>query len=192
MGRLTAAKVKNIGDETHGRPGRENIGSASNIFLEDVILHRAPQLIHGHTLSFAHRNHHRQQNGRWRIDRHADGDFIQGDAIQQQGHIIQAGNADAHFTHLTQRHGIIRIVANLGGQIKSDRKARLSLVEQEFIALVRLRRRTKPGILTHGPVTAAIHRRLDASGKRIFTGKTELLVIISYFRRRVQAIYGNA
>ena len=157
--------------------GRKNIGAAGNILLENVILHRAAQLIDRHTLLLAHRNHHRQQDRRRRVDRHADTHFVQRQAIEQNLHIAQTADADANLAHFTLGKIVIGVITNLRRQIKGDGKPRLPLGQQIMIALVALRARAKPGILAHGPQAPAIHVGLDAARKGIVTRETELFQI---------------
>ena len=77
-----------------------------------------------------------------------------------------------------QRHGVIRVVADLRGQVKGHRKAGLSLLEQVAVALVGFFGRGIAGILAHGPEAAAVHGGLHAAGEGIFAGEAQLLHVI--------------
>ncbi|MPN03526.1 hypothetical protein SDC9_150756 [bioreactor metagenome] len=50
---VSRAEVKNVGDETHRRLGREDICAARDVFLEDVVLDRSRKRVHRHALLFS-------------------------------------------------------------------------------------------------------------------------------------------
>ena len=55
--------LEDVGDQPHGGPGREDVGAPGGILLQDVVLHRAPQLVGGDPLLFRHRQVHGQEHG---------------------------------------------------------------------------------------------------------------------------------
>ena len=61
VGDFLGAVRENIGDQTHRRRRREDVGSARGVFLQDVVLDGAAQLRHVRALAFGNRDVHRQQ-----------------------------------------------------------------------------------------------------------------------------------
>ena len=64
------------------------------------------------------------------------------------------------------RHRIIGIVTALCGQIQSDRKSRLSLIEQKPVAGVGVLGSTEAGVLPDRPQTSAEAVRKNSAGER--------------------------
>ncbi len=85
-------------------------------------------------------------------------------------------DADPSDFALGQR--MVRVVAHLGRQVEGDAEAGDALREQVPIPPVGLRRRPEPRVLPHRPEAAAVHRGLDAAGKRERAGKAQLGVRI--------------
>src|SRR5882724_11672368 len=71
---------------------------------------------------------------------------------------------------------MIRVHADLRWQIESHGKTRLALVQEIAIPLIRFGSAAEARILAHGPKTAAVHRRVDPTSKRIFAGKSDRLL----------------
>ena len=82
-----------------------------HVFLQDVVLHRAPQLVRSHALFFGNRDVHGQGNGCGGRDRHRRADLIQGDAVEQDFHVGKGADGDAAFADFPGGHGVIGVVA---------------------------------------------------------------------------------
>src|SRR5207248_4247151 len=76
----------------------------------------------------------------------------------------------ADLAGFTQRDRGVRIVPHLRRQVEGDRQPRLALLEQEAVALVRLRRRAEAGVLAHRPQPRAVHRLVHAAREGILAG----------------------
>jgi len=70
-------------------------------------------------------------------------------------------------TPTTLGHLVVGVVAHLSGQVEGHREAGLSLLEQVAESRVGLGGGAEPRVLPHGPETAAVHRRLDATRERV-------------------------
>ncbi len=169
---------EDVGHQTHGWLGRIDIGAARDVFLEDIVLHRPLQTPGIDTLLFGHRHIQGQQDGCGGIDGHRRTHLVERDAVEQRLHIAQGVDRDPDLAHLPLGHRVIGVVADLGGKVKGDAQPGLPLAEEILVAAVRFLRRPEPCILTHGPEPASIHGGLHTTGKRIFTGKTEVSQII--------------
>jgi len=173
---------KDIGDEAHGGFGREDVGAAGDVFLEDVVLDRAAQLIRAHALLLGHGDVHGEQDGGGRVDGHAGGDLVERDAGEELLHIVNGGDGDADLADLARRHDVIAVITDLGGQVEGDREAGLALVEQEAVALVGFLGGGVAGVLAHGPEAPAVHGGLDAAREGVLAGEAELLEVAALSR----------
>src|ERR1041384_2207382 len=70
---------------------------------------------------------------------------------------------------------MIGVVAHQRREVEGDRQPGLAMLEQELVALVGIRRAAEAGELPHRPQLAAIHRGMNAAGKRILARAPELL-----------------
>ncbi len=77
-----------VRDQTHGRRGREDIGAAGNVFLQDVVLDGAAQLRHVRALAFGDGDVHGQQYGRRGVDGHRGGNFVERNLVKELGHVF--------------------------------------------------------------------------------------------------------
>jgi len=92
-----------------------------NVLLENVVLHGSPQTGNFDSLAFGDGDVHRQQDRRRGVDGHAGGYFVERDFGEQLLHVVQAGNRNPHFADLAGGDGIVRVVADLRGQVEGDR-----------------------------------------------------------------------
>ena len=178
LGQILGTIFKNVGNQPHGGCRGEDIGAAGCILLEHVILNGPLKLIGRNALPLCRHNIEGKQYSGGRVDGHAGADLIQRDTVKKHFHIRQRIDGHTDLAHFSHAHGIIRIVADLCGQVKGNGKTRLALGDQVFVTLVAFFRIAKARILTHGPVAAPVHGRLYAPGKGILAGIPQLLVII--------------
>ena len=175
------AVFKNVGDQTHRRFRREDVGAASRVFFQDVVLDRAAQLVRGYALFFRNGNVHRQENGRRSVDRHRCRNFTQVDLVEQDFHVGERIDRNAYFTNFAGTHRIVRVVTDLGRQVECAGKTRRTVFNQVTVTLVGFFGRSETGIHTHRPETAAVHRRLYAAGVRVAARQSQVAVIVKPF-----------
>ncbi len=58
-GHLICRKAEGIGDQAHGGPRRKDIGTPGHVFLQNVVLNRAPELRRRHALRLRDGDVHR-------------------------------------------------------------------------------------------------------------------------------------
>ena len=151
-----------VGDQAHRGPGRKDVGAARRVLLEDVVLDGARDLFRRASLLLRHELIEQQQHRRGGIDRHRRRDPVQGYAVKQDLHVLERVDRDTDLADLAVGHGVVRVIADLGGQVEGDREPGLALVEQVAVALVGFRRCAEACVLAHGPQAAAIHVFVDA------------------------------
>src|SRR5216117_1275885 len=64
---------------------------------------------------------------------------------------------------------MVGVVAHQRGKVERDGEAGLTVLEQEFVAAVGVRRAAEPRKLPHRPQLAAVHRGMNAARERIFS-----------------------
>ena len=185
---LIFAVGKDIGDKPDGGAGREDVGAAGDVLLQDVVLRGAADLSQVSALPLGHRHVEREQDRCRGVDRHRRRHLLERNAVEQRLHVAQRADRDAYLADFALRQRVVRVVADLGRQVERYRQAGLALPQQILIALVRLFRRTEAGVLAHRPEPAAIHRRLDASRIGVAAGKAELGHIAASIAVRGQVV----
>ena len=165
------AEREDVRDDPQRGLRRIDVGAARDVFLQDVVLNRARQLLRRHALALADRDVQRQQDDRRRVDRHRRRHLVERDAVEQRRHVVDRIDRHADAPDFARRQVVIAVVADLRRQIERDAQAADALRQQVAIALVGFRRGAEAGVLPHRPQPAAIHRRLDAAGERKFAWK---------------------
>ena len=168
---LARGPREEIGDNPHGRPRRVDIGSARDVFLEDVVLDSARELAQVGALAARHQHVEAQQNRRRRIDGHGRGDVRQSNAVEQTMHVVQSADGHAHPAHFTGRQIVIGIHPHLRGQIEGNRKSGDALRKKIAVTPVAFLGRPESGVLAHGPQPAAIHVGIYPSGVGVLAGE---------------------
>ena len=125
-----------VRDQAHAGRGREGVGPATEVLLEDVVLGRALELVLRHALILGRDDVERQQPGRRGVDRHRCVHPVQRDLVEQRRHVAPVGDRDADLAHLSAGQLVIGVVARLGRQIEGHRQPRLALGEIAPVELV--------------------------------------------------------
>ena len=186
------AVSKDVGDEAHGRTRREDVGAASRILLEDVVLNRARELICGHALLLGNGDVHRQKHGSRGVDRHGRRDLAEIDLVEESLHVSERINRHADLADLAFGDRVVGVVADLRRQIEGAREARRARRDQHAVALVGLFGRGEAGVHAHRPEAAAIHRRLHATRVGKLARNAEFVVVHAFdVERRVESLLGN-
>ncbi len=123
-----------------------------------------------YALALGHQLVEQQQHRGRRVDRHRGGDFVERDAVEQRGHILQAVDRHADLADLALGARVVRVEPELRRQVEGHREAGLAFLQQIAVAPVALARRGEAGVLAHRPQPAAIHRRVDAAGVGVLAG----------------------
>ena len=177
-GHVAGAVAEEVGHQAHGGLGGEDVGTAGDILLEDVVLDGTAQHIWRDALLFGDGDYHSQQDSGGSVDGHADAHPVQGNVLKEGAHIVQAANGDADFSDLAKGEVMVGIVAYLGGEVESDGEPGLPLFQEEMVAAVALFGGAEAGVLAHGPEATAVHVGLDAAGERILAGEAELVLVV--------------
>ena len=101
FGDILRAISKCICNQTHGRTWREDIGSAGDIFLENIVLNSALQLLRLYALLFGNSNIHCQKYGCRTVDGHRGADLIQRNTFKKLFHVSERINCYANLADFT-------------------------------------------------------------------------------------------
>ena len=178
---ILGAVFKNVGNQTHRRFNRENIGSAGCVFFQNIVLNGAAELIGRYALLFSNCDVHSQQYGCRCVDCHGCGNFAQINLVKKDFHIFQGIDCYAYLTDFADSHFVIRVIADLGRKVECAGQAGAAIFNQVTITFVGFFSGSKACIHTHSPETAAVHGRLYAAGIRIFARDAEVSFIIKTF-----------
>ena len=191
---VLGAVFENVGDQTHGRFNRENVGAACGVFLQNIVLNGAAQCGSRYTLFFSYSDVHSEQYGSRCVDGHGGGNFAEVDLVEQDFHILQGINSNAYFTNFAFSHLIIGVIADLGRKVECAGQAGAAVCNQVTITFVGFFSGSEASVHTHGPEFAAIHGRLYATGVWIFARETEVSFIVEAFdiQRGVQVFVFQA
>ncbi len=177
-GDVLRAVLENVGDKPHGGRGREDVGAAGDVLLEDVVLDGAAQLARVDALLAGDGDIHGEQDGGGGVDGHGCGDLVKGDVLEEGLHVVDGGDGDADLADFAVGDGVVGIVADLRGEVEGDGEAGLTVLEEIAIALIGIFGAGEAGILAHGPEAGAIHGGLDAAGEGVFAGEAELVEVV--------------
>ena len=85
-----------------------------------------------------------------------------GGVLTGERELSNVGVGCQHFAHGLR---VIRVVADLGGEVEGDREAHRSLREEIKVSLVRFARGPETRILPHGPKAGTVSTRMDSPGE---------------------------
>ena len=139
--RVPARKVlravgEGVDNESHGLAGWVDVGSASDVFLQDVVLNRSANLWTWHTLLFRNELVHEEKRRGSRVDRHRGRHRVEREAAEKNSHVLQRVDGDTNLADFTFGARMVRVVAHLRREVEGATEARLSRTEQELEALI--------------------------------------------------------
>ena len=169
---------EHLGGQRERWRGRIDVCAARDVFLEDVVLHRAGKCSACNTAFFRDDDVHREQRGRGRVDRHARRDLVERNSVEENVHVFDGIDRDTDTPDFPARSGRVGVDAHLRRQVECDGESGLSSFEQQFEALVGRLGRAKARVLPHGPQSTTIHRRLHAACERKDAGICEIACVV--------------
>ena len=144
--RRLAGEDDGVLDQPQRRLGREHVGAAREVLLDDVVLDRARELRPVRPLLVGHRYVERQQPRCGGVDRHRRIHLTERNVRQQRTHVAQMRDGHADLADLAPRQLVVGVVARLRRQIEGDGEAGLALGQVLAVELIRLGGRRVAGI----------------------------------------------
>ncbi len=161
-----------VGDQAHGGLGREGVGPAREVLLDDVVLRRALErrgvdagLLGGDDVE------REQPRGR-RVDRHRRVHAVERDAVEQRPHVALVADRHADLADLAARELVVGVVARLGRQVEGDGEPGLPLGEVAAVELVRADGRGVPRVGPHHPGLVRLGQAVGHGGDCPASGMT--------------------
>ena len=148
-------------------PGREGVGAAREVLLDDVVLGRALERGALDPVLVGDRDVEAEQPGGGRVDRHRRVHLVERDAVEERVHVALVGDRDADLADLAAREHVVGVVAGLGGQVEGDREPGLALGEVAPVELVRAPGVRVPGVGAHHPGAVGLGRGGDRSWRTL-------------------------
>ena len=176
--RELGAELEGVDHQPHRRRRRIDVFLLRDVFLQDVVLDGAGNLLPVRALLLGDRQIHRPQDRCRRVDGHRDRGLLQVDAVEEDLHVLQRIDGHAALADLALAERMVAVVAHQRGQIEGDRQSAAAVRQQIFVALVGLLRRGEAGELAHGPHLAAIAGGVNAARVRRLAGIVQVLFVL--------------
>ena len=156
-------ELEDVGDDPHRGRGRIDIGVPHHVFLEDVVLDRAGELVERGAL-FERGDDVEGEHGKHRaVHGHGDGDLVERDAVEEDLHVEDRVDGDAGLADIADDALVVRVVAAVGGEVEGDGEALLAGGEVAAVEGVGFLGGGESGVLADGPWLEAIHRGVGAA-----------------------------
>src|SRR5205823_5628636 len=107
-------------DQPAARLGREDVGAAAEVLLDDVVLRGAGEHPRVDAGLLGVGDVETEQPGGGGVDRHRRVHVADGDAVHQFVHVAQVHDRHADLAYLAGRLWCVRVVPGLGGQVEGD------------------------------------------------------------------------
>ena len=120
LGHFLRGELEDVCDDPHRGQRRINVGVAHHVFLQDVVLDRARELVQFHALLKGGDDVERQHRKHGTVHRHGNADTVERDAGEERLHIDDRIDGDTGLAHVTDHAGVIAVVAAVGGQVEGD------------------------------------------------------------------------
>ena len=146
-----------IGDDSHGRLGRIDVGVPDHELLEYVVLQRAGELVLRHTLLFRGDDIHREHRQRGAVHGHGNRHLFQRDLVEEDFHVLHAVDGDARLAHVADDPRVVGVVAPVRRQVEGHRQSRLAAFEIFTVERVGFFRRRVAGVLPQSPRAPGVH-----------------------------------
>ena len=157
---------KDVGHDAHRGLGRINVGVPHHVFLEDVVLDGAVELVRRNALLLGSHDVKCHDRNNRAVHRHGDGHLVQRDAIEECLHVEDGVDSHPGFAHIADHTRMIGVVAAVRGQIERHTQTHLTRGEVAAVECIALARGGEARVLADGPRADDIHRRIRSAEKR--------------------------
>ena len=181
-----------VRDDPHRGQGRVDVGVAREKLLQDVVLDRACELFLLHTLLLGGHDVAREDREHGAVHRHGNGHLVQGDAVEEDLHVLDGVDGHAGLAHVSGDAGVVGVIAAVRGQVKSDGEALVAGCEGSAVKRVGLLGRGEPGVLADRPWLVGVHGGHGTAdvGGHAGEGVDEIHAFQVF--RRVEGLDGNS
>ena len=166
LGHVLRGVLEDVGDDPHRELGRIYIGVAHHELLEDVVLDRTGQLIERAALLQARHDVEGQDRQHGAVHGHRHRHPVERNAVEEHLHVLHRADRHAGLAHVAHHARVIGVVTAVRCQVEGHRQTFLSGGEVAAVECVGLLGGRESGVLTDGPRTHHVHRRVGAAQER--------------------------
>ncbi len=163
---LVDAEGDHVGDQPHRGLGREGIGAAREVLLDDVVLGRPLELGALDPVLLGDGDVEAEQPGGGGVDRHRRVHVVERDPVEELVHVALVGDRDADLADLAAGEDVVGVVAGLGREVEGHREAGLALGEVAAVELVGALRVGMAGVGAHHPRAVGLGKSVVAHPSR--------------------------
>ncbi len=163
LGHVLRGVAEDVGDDLHRRLGRIDIGVADHELLQDVVLDGAGQLFLGDALLFGGDDVAGQDGQHGAVHGHGNGNLVEGDAVEEDLHVLDGIDGHAGLADVAQDPGIVRVVAAVGGQVEGHGDALTTGGQGLAVEGVGFFGGGEAGVLADGPRPHGVHGGLGTA-----------------------------
>ena len=161
-----------------------DIGVAHHVFLENIVLNRAGELLQFDALFLGGHDVERQDRQDCAVHRHGDGNAVERNGVEENLHVEDRIDGHASFADVGKGARMVGVVSTVGGQVERDGQALLASGNVAAVEGVALLGGGEPGVLTHGPGAHDIHGTIrPAQVGRDAGHAVQGLAVLDVFRR---------
>ena len=158
-------ELEDVGDDLHRGCGRIDVGVPHHVFLEDVVLDRAGELVESGSLFEGGDDVEREHGKHRAVHGHGDRNLVERDAVEEDLHVEDRVDGHAGLADIADDAFMIRVIAAVGGEVEGDGEAFLSGCQIPAVEGVGFLGGGEPGVLADGPRLETIHRGIGAAQK---------------------------
>ena len=151
LGHVDGGVAHDILDDTEGLGRGVDEGVTDHELLENIVLDGTTELVLGDALLLGGDDVAGENGEDGAVHGHGDGHLVEGDAAEEDLHVLDAVDGDTGHTDITGDTGVVGVVASVGGEIEGDGETLLAGGEVLAVEGVGGLGSGEAGVLTDGP-----------------------------------------
>ena len=168
---LGAGEGEDVGDDSHRRLRRIDVGVADHELFENVVLNGPGQFLRRYTLFLSSHHVEREDREHCTVHRHRDRHAPQVDTGEELSHIQNRVDRHPRHTDIALHARVVRVVPAVGGQIECHRQTLLSGREVAPVERVGISCGGESGVLADSPRLIHVHGGVGPTDEGRLTGE---------------------
>ena len=191
FGHVLGGELKDVRNDFHGGIRRIDVGVAHHVFLENVVLDRAGELVQRAALFLGGHDVEGQHGQHGAVHGHGNGHLVQRNALEEDFHVQDGVHGHAGLAHVTHHAGVVGVIAAVRRQVKGDGEALLAGRQVAAVEGVGFLRRGEACVLSHRPGTGHVHGGVRSAEVGGHTGGKVQVQAVVVHAFRVGGRHGN-